>query len=287
MRNGLLLVLLAPGIVNAPLRGQSPERTAHVLGQHRFANDDLIESSGLVRSRTQAGVLWTLNDSGNPPDLFATDTLGGNLGVVRVAGARNVDWEALSLARCGTGDCLYAADVGNNRHERSPVEIYRIREPRAGKDSVASVDAVLRIRWPDRPPDIEAVFVTARQDVFLITKIKADTPAVFRIPGSAWRQREVLARQLQTLSLPRTEGNQVTDAALSDDERRVAIRGYRYIYFFAFDGARLTFEPGRCDAKGLDVQGEGLAWLRGDTLATTSERRLIAGGTISRIVCRP
>jgi hypothetical protein len=208
--------------------------------------------------------------------------------VVRIAGAENVDWEAMAGARCGTADCLYAADVGDNREQRSQVEIYRIREPRAGQDSVARPDAILRIRYPDRPRDVEAILVTGAQDVFLITKRSADGPRVYRVPGSAWSRGEGVAELIQTLPIPSTPGgsSQVTDAALRVDGR-VAVRTYRYIFFFSFDGNRLTPDSSgfRCDAAGLDLQGESIAWLGGDTLATTSEQVAMVPGHVSRITC--
>jgi len=131
-------------------------------------------------------VKFTPNDSNNPAELFATDTLGRDRGVVRVEAAENVDWEAMARARCGNADCLYAADVGDNRERRASVQIYRIREPVAGKDTVARPNAILTVTYPDNPHNVEAILVTPAQDVFLITKTSKDGPMVFRVPGSAW-----------------------------------------------------------------------------------------------------
>ena len=97
---GALLVLAA-----ASLRGQSAwtevPAEAHRTGM--FRNRALRESSGVAVSREHPGILWTFNDSDNPPYLFATDTLGGDRGTFEVAGARNIDWEAMALAPCGSG----------------------------------------------------------------------------------------------------------------------------------------------------------------------------------------
>jgi hypothetical protein len=129
--------------------------------------------------------------------------------------------------------------------------------------------------------------VTPAQDVYLITKTSAEGPIVFRVPGSAWSRTEVQAERIQTLPIPSNQAGSflVTDASLGQ-AGRVAVRTYRYIYFFRFDGTRFSpVNTGfRCDARGLEVQGEGIAWLNGDTLATSSERAM-AGGGISRITC--
>src|SRR5205085_1640483 len=66
-----------------------------------LAAPGLTESSGIVASRIHPGVYWTHNDSGNPPELFAVDERGRNLGVWRVSGASNVDWEDISSDAAG------------------------------------------------------------------------------------------------------------------------------------------------------------------------------------------
>jgi hypothetical protein len=263
---------------------------ASFLGQHPFQHQRLTESSALATSATQKDILWTLNDSDNPAELFAIDTLGRDRGVVRVEGAENVDWEAMARAHCGNADCLYVADVGDNRERRTSVRIYRIREPLAGSDSVARPNAILTVTYPDKPHNVEAILVTAAQDVYLITKTSAEGPIVFRVPGSAWSRTDVQAQRIQTLSIPSNQAGsfQVTDASLREDGL-VAVRTYRYIYFFRFEGTRFTpvSDGFRCDARGLELQGEGIAWLNGDTLATSSERVAIANGGVSRILCGP
>src|ERR1041385_829562 len=92
-----------------------------------LADPTLSETSALVVSQAHPGVLWTLNDSDNPPELFATDTAGRALGKVLVVGARNVDCEALAWGQCGlprgampvrSRRCLYIGDIGDNSRVR-------------------------------------------------------------------------------------------------------------------------------------------------------------------------
>jgi len=52
----------------------------------------LVEASGMSFSGQQADVIWLINDSGNPAELFAIDTAGQELGVFQIK-ARNRDWE--------------------------------------------------------------------------------------------------------------------------------------------------------------------------------------------------
>ena len=68
----------------------------------------------------------------------------------------------------------------------------------------------------------------------------------------------------------------------------MAIRTYSYIFFFRLENGRLVTDESRqrCYAAGLDAQGEGIAWLKDGRLATTSERIMGLGGTISIVECR-
>jgi len=47
--------------------------TALLVLQATFQSPRLIESSGVAVSHTYPGVLWTHNDSGDGPYLYATD----------------------------------------------------------------------------------------------------------------------------------------------------------------------------------------------------------------------
>ena len=84
----------------------------------RLAHPLLAEVSGVAPSRDHPGVLWVINDSGNPPDLLAVDSTGTLLGWIPLRGAPNTDWEEIALGPCGNVTCLYIADTGDNRERR-------------------------------------------------------------------------------------------------------------------------------------------------------------------------
>lgn len=201
----------------------------------RFDAPDLQESSGLAASARVPGLLWTMNDSGNEPELFALAADDGRvLGRVRVPGARNVDWEALALGPCGGGpnaapaDCLYVGDVGDNAAGgggtgagRSRVTLYRVPEPlgvaagplpaRGAREALglpASTGPVeaLDVRYADGPRDVEAMAVLPNGDTWLITKHPSRRPdgalrpaLVYRVGAEAWAgaaRAEVAVAQL-------------------------------------------------------------------------------------------
>jgi hypothetical protein len=275
----------------AGAQAQAPEDTARVIHQSWLGNSKLKESSGLVASRREPGLLWTLNDSGNPPELFATDSSGKDRGAFRVETADNRDWEALGLARCGSGDCLYIAEVGDNSTRYPTVRIYRVVEPARPTAPGGAVrpNGVIEFTYQDGPQNVEAILVTPSQDVILISKERSGGGRVYLLDHGAWSSREVAtARFVQELPLPEGMGFQVTDAALAREGIDVAVRTYSYIFFFKLENGRLNLDQGRprCYAAGLDAQGEGITWLPNGRLATSSERISGLGGTVSIVECR-
>src|SRR6185369_7731999 len=91
----------------------------------------IIESSGLVASRTRPGAYWTHNDSGDGPFIYAINTLGDTLAGFRVAGANARDWEDISIAPGSQPNksYLYIGDLGDNSEARSDIAVYRVPEP--------------------------------------------------------------------------------------------------------------------------------------------------------------
>ena len=289
----LPLFILYAGVA-APLQAQWPSGPAmppeHAWLRGHFADPHITESSAVVVSRAHPGVLWTLNDSGNAPDLFATDTLGRALGRVPVD-ARNVDWEALAPGPCPAGGCLYIGDMGDNAERRETVAIYRLPEPAPSEEAMRRTRA-LGLRYPDGAHDAEALIVTPDTAAWIITKGRTGGVRVYRLDPEAWRQEgTATAALVQTLPIPPTDGVRelVTDAAMSPDGRHVVVRTYATLYFLTWEGDRLLPDMSRppCRVWGAEKQGEGIAWLDEHRLVLTSERGLLGGGgTVFIVECR-
>jgi hypothetical protein len=114
---------------------------------------------------------------------------------------------------------------------------------------------------------------------------------LFRLRAALWGAGRVAsAEPLGPLPIvpDRRLDRLVTGAALSPDGRRVVVRTYRDAYFFdrAADGTIAPpARPLACDLSGLEIQGEGIAWLDGDRLVLTSERAFLRRGTITVVRC--
>ena len=237
----------------------------------------LVENSAAAMSTAQAGVLFTINDSGNDPLLYAVDTTGRDRGLWRVLGATNVDWESAAVAPCpdvAAASCVYIGDTGDN-HARHPFRvIYRVAEPRASGERRSIGAQRLRYTYPDGPHDVEAMYVAPSGDIVLITKRPSGSgggrlrPAlVFTLPVSAWSARGTVSASLVD-SLPIVPGSAplrlITDAALSPDSKHVAVRTYAQVYIFATLPSGLVdhrVAPSVCNIVALgEAQGEGVTW---------------------------
>jgi hypothetical protein len=263
----------------APAQTLGPHPVQATLTGH-FQDPDLRESSGVALSRAYPGVLFTINDSGNPPEIFATDSTGRPLGKWRIPLVHNRDWEALSIGPCPRGSCFYIGDIGDNSERRADVQIYRVRVPVALQafrgvtdESSLALDSAV-VRYPDGAHDAEAIWVEDDGDLFVVTKGRTGGVKLFRVSATSFGAgRAVTATLMQVLPIEadRRVGRWVTDAARSPDGRRVALRTYSEVYLFPLmPGGRLG-PPAVCNVAGLEPQGEGVAWLDNRRLILTSE----------------
>ena len=109
----LILFLLSPGCIdkNEDISSYSPKfKTAIKSGT--ILDEKLYEASGLVASRINKGMLWTINDSGNDARLFLIDNKGNTIHSYWIDKATNIDWEDLTTlkpvsAYCPVGLFLY------------------------------------------------------------------------------------------------------------------------------------------------------------------------------------
>ena len=250
----------------------------------------LIEASGVVRSTRQPNVFWSQNDSGNDERIFAYDSTGAALGMLRIAGARNRDWEAIALGPCPDGTCLFIGDVGDNNARRSDVTIWRIPEP-VPADTLSPRAVPLRFGYAEGPRDVEAMWIAPDSAVLLLTKrpIRARGgrdrwSLIYRLPPAAWRSdARATATLVDSVPLVPTASNPtnwITDASLSSADakgvRHLAVRTYAAVYIFDADGVsgRPTALRHQCNLRALHEQyGEGVTWLADGRLLFVAEGR--------------
>lgn len=248
----------------------------------------LDESSGLAVTRREPHLLWSLNDSGNPAELVAVDTLGRLRGRVRVTGAVNTDWEDLTAGPCGTERCLFIGDIGDNGARRREIVIYRVPEPVSRDTAVTATP--LRVRLEGGPRDIEALAADPAGDLWLISKGRGlQSPWLYRIPAAAWQDgRATAAREAILTALPlRASADYVTGTAIRPDGRLLALRSYGHLRLIPREAdGRLRLDRMReCQVPATQELAEAVTWLPDGQLALSSERAFLRAPNLVRLRC--
>jgi len=298
-RLSISFVAAALSLAVAPSAVQSqtdcPDWASDRSTRKSLSIDALTESSGLAWHPGRPDILWTHNDSGNRPRLFALGLDGEHRATVTLPDeVSNTDWEDISAGECpgeASGACVAVGDIGDNRSERDSVAVYWIRLPEAervdaaGKsdaetDVQTDVEATWRVTYEDGARNAEALFIDPdREAIWIVEKALDGRAGVYRVaptePGGT--DVETSAERRATIDLDHflPLGRTVTAAALGPDERSVILRTYLSVRTFRLVGDT-SFDawPETSSTKTstpLMLQSEALALVDGESLAMTSE----------------
>ncbi|MCE2862841.1 MAG: hypothetical protein LW690_10340 [Opitutaceae bacterium] len=189
------LALSATGGAAPALRPVAPPVTAGAL--EAPPND---EASGLAASRRNPGLIWTHDDSGGRPELFAVDSQGRLRGILAIEGRRNEDWEDLAAAELDGKPWLIVADTGDNFAKRPHVWVHLVAEPSADRVSPTTPinerpAASLKVTYPDGARDCESLAVDTRERAIYLLSKRDPVPRLYRVDiPSPLRDAEVTAR---------------------------------------------------------------------------------------------
>ncbi|MEJ2603684.1 MAG: hypothetical protein P8172_10370 [Gammaproteobacteria bacterium] len=183
------IVTLVAVVLLAACRGESePPGIAAADGYTRAAvtgalkSPAIVEASGLAASGRTPGMLWVVNDGGQPPVLHAVSETGEELAAVRLDEAENRDWEDLAGYTRDGRSWLLIADIGDNAGVRPHVTLYVLPEPAATDGGMVSPTRTIRYAYPDGPQDAEAVAVDARAGVVYVLTKRTEPPRLYAVP---------------------------------------------------------------------------------------------------------
>ena len=226
----------------------------------------VTEASGMAISRTQPGVVWLHNDSGDKARIYALEESGERLATVTLEETYAYDWEDMAQGPCEAGapdsSCLYVGDIGDNNKARTYLKIHRVPEPDVslGDHTVAREDYdTMTVVYPDGPRDCEALIVDSNGYVYLLSKEWSDP--VFRLYGSPYLPGAELV-PMQFLSehdISDVGGTValVTAASFSIPKNRLLIRTYGAAFEYQLGPDETLSELPWATTKNVPVANEG------------------------------
>ncbi len=250
--------------------------------------DEVFETSGLALVDHR---LWTLNDSGNEAALYGLNPGGSGLAkVLYLAGADNVDWEALAA----DDDSLYIADCGNNRGRRAQLDLYRVPLAQLGLPDGTRVQySRMRFRYGERLEvvasdshnyDCEALTVVDGA-LWLFSKNRGDgQSSLYRLDRAAADQSVYPVATYPVDGL-------ITGADFDPVSRRLALIGYSRERIFGHSFLWLVPVPGELPDWSaarryrLDIyaQWEAVSWDGPERLLLTAERSPLSDTMLAEI----
>lgn len=234
MRALVLLVLLVVCLQSGCKRNTTRSNDFFHNGQVRgvLDNASIDEASGLVASKTNRGMLWTHNDSGDKARVFLIDSLGRYQATVWLNGATNRDWEDIALGSGPKADktYLYIGEIGDNMAQYPSKVIYRIEEPVFTGDTTLFIDEVDSIRFvlPDGNRDTEALMIDQQtKDLYIFSKREAAIN-LYRLPYPQSTTEMMVAEKVLE-AMPFTL---IVAADWSADGTEILIKDYKQIYYW-------------------------------------------------------
>lgn len=206
----------------------------------RFADSEIVESSGLVIDGDRA---YTVNDSGDTGRVFTVDmTTGETVGVTFWADGPD-DVEALAPAGAGH---VWVGDIGDNSASRDSIEVTRVP---VGEGDLTVDEETIDLVYPDGARDAEALLVHP-----VTGRLYVATKGIFG--GELYAAPPELADDApNTLGLIGETAGVVTDGAFFPDGEHLILRTYTGAVVYSFPSLELV---GAFDLPRQE-QGEGIA----------------------------
>lgn len=171
-------VTAVPGVVPASAQGDG-ERVVFTIDAPQ-----ITESSALAISTEDPGLVYTVNDSGDLPNVYVLDARNGRLvGTTTLGGVEATDVEGLAI---GTDGTLVVADIGDNQQDSTSVTIHRIPQPGRGDETVEPTSVSLT--YSNGARDAEAVLYDADDGRVYVVSKQLGGAHVYRSPKDVFDQ---------------------------------------------------------------------------------------------------
>ncbi|MEO5976000.1 MAG: hypothetical protein ABIS36_14820 [Chryseolinea sp.] len=225
----------------------------------------LVEVSGLASSVNNPGMMWTVNDSGNDPEVFLIDLETNIKQKYTLEGIENRDWEdvAVGPGPDPTKSYVYVAEIGDNMAIHGYKHIYRFEEPVVGaakeKDIAITKFETITFSLADSKRDTEALLIDRKtKDLYIISKW-SDPVYIYRIPYPYSTSDTTVAAQIGSLAY-----SKIVAGDISKDGRDILLKNYSHIYLWHRDGTKSIVETLQSKPQEIpyetEPQGESITW---------------------------
>jgi hypothetical protein len=257
--------------------------------------EPVVELSGLVASRSQPGIFFAHNDSGDSARFFALSTGAEVIETYTLPGATAVDWEDIALGPCAVGTCLYLGDIGDNRRVRSDYAVYAVAEPLVAGDGGTRGLSFERISFSypgGAKHNAEALFAhphTGR--LYLVTKEDSAPSEVYRFPLPLDPAQPATLELVARLSVPASTDRPLTGADVNPCGTAILLRMYNRLVELRLpagesDFDRIFSQDPHAVPSASEPQGEAVAYgPDGKTYFTASEK-LVESPPLYEYRCR-
>ncbi len=171
--------------VLAPHEQVQADITQYQQSRYAIQNSQINESSGLACSKRYQRVLWTHNDSGHMPIIYAMSDQGEDLGTFFLEDVVSRDWEDMASFSLNGQPYILIADSGDNFGIYRTYTLSIFSEPDIKNRSLSAQSPLWQIeyRFPDHGSyDVEAVTVDVpRNKILLLTK-KTPHAILYEVP---------------------------------------------------------------------------------------------------------
>ncbi len=174
--------LLQPHPPPVQAHPQLPVVRAEVSWQSDLGDWELREASALAASIQHDGVLWSLNDSGSEPRLYAVGLDGNTRGVFDVQTPYHSDWESMDAFESEGVAYLIIGDTGDNLRWRNKNTFVVVAEPPQLGGGVLQPAWHIHFSYADGPRDSEAMAVDGIAQKVLWTSKRRYPAELFELP---------------------------------------------------------------------------------------------------------
>ena len=243
--------------------------------------DDIDEASGIVASRMNQDVFYTLNDSGGEPAVYAFNSVGEHLGIYTIDGVTNRDWEDIAIGGGpGYQQYIYVADIGDNNNQYDTKYIYRFEEPivscnQTPVDEIIYNAETISVQYPTVNYDAETLMHDPlTNDLYIVTKRLQASPVghdeVYRVEFPQSTTQIIVMEDVGSLSYPPSLDpiggayHGATGGEISPLGDEILIKTYTHVYHWKRQQNQTLVDAFQNDYNSvtytLEPQGEAICW---------------------------